>query len=165
MGNAVATSDQVKKYWNSVFSGKTYPYTGNSEAPTLDAFIDLAYAQAAKEGVRADVLLAQIAVETGWLQFGGMVKASQYNFGGIGALDTSNQSASFSSISEGLLASVQHLKAYASTDACNTAIVDPRFSLVTRGVAPYVEQLAGRWASNVNYGNQIDSILSRYYKQ
>ena len=45
--------------------------------------------------------------------------------------------------------------------------VDPRFSLVARGVAPYVEWLGqqenpngGGWAAGPNYGEKLRKLLS-----
>ena len=63
-------------------------------------------------------------------------------------------------------AQVQHLKAYASTDALKNACIDPRFKYVTRGCAEYAEWLgqkenpAGKgWAAGAGYGEKILSIL------
>jgi uncharacterized protein YjdB/N-acetylmuramoyl-L-alanine amidase len=166
MGTSKVTKDKMKTYWESVYKSRGYTYPSvyaSKGAATLSDFIDQAYAQAEKEGVRADVLLAQIALETNWLQFGGDVKADQCNFGGIGATGNGNSGNTFSSVSEGLLASVQHLKAYGSSEALKTECVDPRFKYVTRNSAPYVEQLAGKWASDADYGIKIDNILNAFY--
>ncbi len=40
-----------------------------------------------KEGVRAEVVFAQVCLETGYLSFGGQVSAEQCNFSGLGATD------------------------------------------------------------------------------
>lgn len=117
--------------------------------------------QAVSEGVRPEVLLAQVAVETGWLKFGGQVKATQCNFGGIGATDGGAAGATFPNIKTGLLAQAQHLKAYASTASLNNACVDPRFSLVSRGCAPNVENLGnGKWASDPDYASKLLTVLN-----
>ena len=57
---------------------------------------------------------------------------------------------------------VQHLKAYATSTALTMECVDPRFSLVTRGSAPYVEWLGinenpyGKgWAVALRYGYSL----------
>lgn len=52
----------------------------------------------------------------------------------------------FEDVRMGLRAQVQYLKAYASTDDLVNECVDPRFDLVTRGIAPTLEELNGRWA-------------------
>lgn len=73
---------------------------------------------------------------------------------------------SFDSPLLGIRAQVQHLKAYACTEALVNSCVDPRFQYVTRGSAPYVEWLGIRenphgkgWAAG--YGDKILSILNR----
>lgn len=55
---------------------------------------------------------------------------------------------SFPTIKDGVTAQIQHLFAYASKNSlpAGEAVVDPRFTLVTRGIAPNWEDLAGRWA-------------------
>ena len=71
---------------------------------------------------------------------------------------------------EGLRAQVQHLKAYASTEPLNNSQVDPRFHLVKRGCAPYVEWLGKQenpyglgWATGKGYGSKIVNIIQRNY--
>jgi hypothetical protein len=62
-------------------------------------------------------------------------------------------------VAEGIMANVQHLKAYASKEALKTECVDPRFTYVTRGIAPYMEQLAGKWAASAVYGISLDDCF------
>ena len=101
-------------------------------------------------------------LETGWLKFGGSVKAEQCNFGGIGAVNANAGGASFGDVRSGLRAQVQHLKAYASKEPLNNLCVDPRFEKVERGVAPCVEDLNGRWAvPGDGYGQRIVKIANR----
>jgi N-acetylmuramoyl-L-alanine amidase/uncharacterized protein YjdB len=163
MGTATISKDTMKKAWKALMAkaGSTYPAEVYAEkgAATIDEFIDIAYEQAAKEGVRADVVLTQIAVETGWLKFGGDVKVEQCNFGGIGATGNGNPGNEFKDVAEGIMANVQHLKAYASKEALKTECVDPRFTYVTRGIAPYMEQLAGKWAASAVYGISLDDCF------
>ena len=73
---------------------------------------------------------------------------------------------SFDAPQLGIRAQVQHLKAYASTDALKNACIDPRFKYVTRGCAEYVEWLGQKenpngkgWAVGTGYGEKILSIL------
>ena len=61
---------------------------------------------------------------------------------------------------------MQHLKAYASTDALKNTCIDPRFRYVTRGCAVYVEWLGQKenpdgkgWATGTGYGEKILTIL------
>ncbi|MBW4472730.1 MAG: hypothetical protein KME45_20490 [Stenomitos rutilans HA7619-LM2] len=43
------------------------------------------------------------------------------------------------------------------------AVVDPRFSSISRGVAPSVEQLSWRWSAEADYGTKILALLRRLY--
>ena len=93
--------------------------------------------------------IAQSILETGWFKFvGSSVKAEQNNYCGLGATGGGSSGASFNTIEDGVRAQLQHLFAYGCKDALpnGETIIDPRFSNVTRGIAPYWEQLAGRWA-------------------
>ncbi len=113
-------------------------------------------------GIKGDVAFCQMAHETGWLKFGGQVKEEQNNFAGIGATNGGASGASFSTIEEGVKAHIQHLYAYCCKDALPSGekLVDPRFHLVTRGIAPNWVDLNGRWAvPGKTYGQ---SILKNY---
>jgi len=119
--------------------------------------------EAAIEGVNYDIAFCQMCLETGFLQFGGDVRPEQNNFGGIGAIGDGVRGDSFSDRRIGVRAQIQHLKAYATTKPLVQPLVDPRFSLVKRGTAPLLSQLAGRWAEDTNYDKKIMAILRRLY--
>ena len=78
------------------------------------------------------------------------------------------QAATFPDPRTGVRAQVQHLKAYASTEALAGSCVDPRFSLVARGSAPYVEWLGAAdnpngkgWAvPGKGYGAKVAAMLA-----
>ena len=162
MGSSSKTVDQMVACYEK--TGHKYPAStyASKGAPTLRDFCQIAYEEAKAEGVRAEVLFAQAMWETGWLQFGGDVKASQCNFGGLGATGGGAQGATFANVRTGLRAQVQHLKAYASTASLKNTCVDPRFSYVTRGCAPNLEDLNGKWAvPGDNYGQNIRAIINR----
>ena len=149
-------------YYNS--TGHKYPSDvyASKGASSIDEFCQIIYEEARVEGVRAEVLFCQAMKETGWLQFGGSVKAEQCNFGGLGAVNSSASGASFRNVREGLRAQVQHLKAYASVLPLVNECVDPRFNLVTRGIAPNLEDLNGRWAvPGNNYGQEIRQMMDQ----
>lgn len=163
-GATITTADEFAKYYNS--KKKSYPYAGNSEAPTIEKFAQIYIEECNAEGIRAEVAFCQAMKETGWLQFGGDVKASQYNFAGIGATGGGKPGHSFGSIRTGIRAHVQHLKAYANKEALQNTCVDPRFSYVTRGSAPYVEWLGIKanpygkgWAPAADYGTSIVKMM------
>jgi hypothetical protein len=120
--------------------------------------------EATIEGVNYDIAFCQMCVETGFLRFGGDIKPSQNNFAGLGAVGTGAQGPSFPDRRAGVRAQIQHLKAYASTAPLVQTIVDPRFRFVTRGIAPLVGQLTGRWAADPNYDKKILATLRRLYE-
>ncbi|HAN74092.1 MAG TPA: cell wall hydrolase [Planktothrix sp. UBA8407] len=120
--------------------------------------------ESAIEGVNHDIAFCQMCLETNFLQFGGILKLEQNNFGGLGSLGGASEIASFPTIEIGVRAHIQHLKAYASYEPLVQDIVDPRFEFVTRGIAPFVEQLSGRWSDDSTYGEQILALLRRLYE-
>ena len=161
MGKSSATVTNMVSLYNS--TGYSYPSIYASKgASSIEDYCQLVLEEANAEGVKAEILFAQAMLETGWLQFGGSVKASQCNFGGIGAVNATAGGASFDDVRTGLRAQVQHLKAYASTEPLKNACVDPRFEKVERGVAPCVEDLNGRWAvPGDGYGRRVSSLAAR----
>ncbi|WP_078381402.1 N-acetylmuramoyl-L-alanine amidase [Sutcliffiella halmapala] len=115
-------------------------------------------------GIRGDVAFAQAIHETNYFRFTGIVKPEQNNYAGIGATGGSVTGASFATPEEGVLAHIQHLYAYASTEPLPSTYpkVDPRFDLVTRGIAPGWTDLNGRWAvPGTQYGQLILKIYER----
>lgn len=142
-------------------SGKEYPAIyGSYGAPSIIDFCNTLLYEAETEGVRAEVVFAQAMLETGWLQFGGDVKPEQCNFCGLGATGGVPGN-SFDSVQMGLRAQIQHLKAYASTDDLENECIDQRFKYVTRGIAPNVEDLGGRWATSDTYGNRVVGMMEK----
>lgn len=139
--------------------------TNNENALTQFPDLPKLYREEASiEGVNYDVAFSQMCVETGFLQFGGALKPSQNNFGGLGSAIVEEETASFPSARIGVRAHIQHLKAYASTEPLVQELVDPRFRFVRRGVAPLVTQLSGRWSADAQYGEKIVAIVRRLYE-
>lgn len=139
----------------------------------------------AEYGIRGDIAFCQAAKETGWWKFGGLVQPYQNNYCGLSAtgqaatgtedlrgadpgrvrFENGVHGAIFSSPAVGVEAHIQHLYAY----TCNKnlpsgkILVDPRFILVSRGIASNWSDLNGRWAvPGVGYGESI--LLDYYYK-
>ncbi len=160
MGESNVTLEQMVAYYNS---NAVYPsFYATTDAPDIRQFCQIYLEECAAEGVKAEVAFAQAMKETGFLRFGGQVNISQFNFAGLGATDNGAAGASFPNVRTGIRAQIQHLKAYASTEALNNTCVDPRFSLVRRGTAPYVEWLGQKenplgfgWATAERYGYSI----------
>ena len=123
--------------------------------------------------------ISQSILETGWFKFAGSsVKPEQNNYCGLGATGGGVAGAAFETVIDGVRAQLQHLYAYGCKDALpvgEETIIDPRFKYVTRGIATYWEQLAGRWAcpgfdgndaevamkAGNTYGQKIDNIYDR----
>ncbi|HEY9635503.1 MAG TPA: N-acetylmuramoyl-L-alanine amidase [Coleofasciculaceae cyanobacterium] len=120
--------------------------------------------EAAIEGVNYDIAFSQACVETNFLRFGSTLKPSQNNFGGLGDVGGSPEGATFPSARLGVRAHIQHLKAYASLEPLVQEVVDPRFRFVTRGSAPLVGQLSGRWSADLQYGDRIMAVIRRLYE-
>lgn len=118
-------------------------------------------AEAAAEGVNHDLAFAQMAHETAWLAFGGVVDPGQHNYAGIGATSDSVSGAVFPDAQTGIRAHIQHLKAYGDTTALRNPLVDPRFHLVRRGSAATLDGLTRRWATDTRYHIKIAAILKR----
>lgn len=175
MGTSQTSVAQMVRYYKANASGyDTFKakYEGKYDgslakggARTIEQFAQIFYEEANAEGVKAEVAFTQCMKETGFLKYGGDVLPNQYNFAGIGATGAVH-GASFKDVRTGIRAQIQHLKAYASTSPLNNACVDPRFNLVTRNTAPYVEWLGIKenpngygWATAKNYGYDIVGMV------
>ena len=175
MGTSQTNVAQMVRYYKANASGyDTFKarYEGKYDgslakggASTIERFAQIFYEEANAEGVKAEVAFTQCMKETGFLKYGGDVLPNQYNFAGIGATGAVH-GAQFKDVRTGIRAQIQHLKAYASTSPLNNACVDPRFNLVTRNSAPYVEWLGIQenpngygWASAKNYGYDIVGMV------
>ena len=94
--------------------------------------------------------ICQSILETGWFKFkGSSVSPEQHNYCGLGATGGGVAGAKFDTIEAGVEAQCQHLFAYGCKEPlpANRTLYDPRFKLVTRGIATIWEELAGRWAA------------------
>ncbi|HYW22289.1 MAG TPA: N-acetylmuramoyl-L-alanine amidase [Nodularia sp. (in: cyanobacteria)] len=116
------------------------------------------------EGVNYDIAFCQMCVETGFLRFGSNVRPEQNNFSGLGSIGGGAEVASFSSARIGVRAHIQHLKAYASLEPLVNEVVDPRFRFITRGIAPSIYQLSGRWSADLDYSTKILAMMKRLYE-
>ncbi len=139
----------------------------------------------AEYGVRGDLAFCQAAKETGYWQFMGSVQPWQNNYCGLYAIGsplTGTESANgadpslvwfmpgihgaiFATPKAGVEAHIQHLYAYATKKELPTGkvLVDPRFTLVSKGIAPAWLGLNARWAvPGTTYGQ---SIVFDYFKK
>ena len=176
MGTSQTTVAQMVRYYNSnasgydtfkaKYNGKYNGVLAKGGARTINQFAQIFYEEATAEGVRAEVAFTQCMKETGFLKYGGDVLPNQYNFAGIGATGAVH-GASFSNVRMGIRAQIQHLKAYGSVSPLTNPCVDPRFNLVKRGSAQYVEWLGIKenpngygWATSKSYGHDIVSMVN-----
>ena len=165
MGKAKASAQQMALFARSKNAEPQLP------ACSLEQLAQFFLEEGEAEGVRGDVAFAQSLHETGFFKYGGIVLPTQNNYAGIGALNgnAKGQAATFPDPRTGVRAQIQHLKAYASKEMLVNGCVDPRFSLVTRGSAQYVEWLGASdnpngkgWAvPGKGYGGKIVALLGQ----
>jgi len=122
--------------------------------------------EAATEGVNHDLAFCQMCLETNYLNFGGVVKPEQFNFADIRIISPTNSGISFPHARTGIRAQIQHLKAYGSTEPINQPLVQEnvRFRFVKPGLAPTVNELAGRWNSALLYRQKIINTIRLLYE-
>ena len=169
MGTAQATAQQM-----TLFSRSKNPAPQLTSC-TLEQLAEIFLEEGKAEGVRGDIAFAQSLKETGFFKYGGIVLPSQNNYAGIGALNGNGkgQAATFPDPRTGVRAQIQHLKAYASTEPLVNGCVDPRFHLVKRGSAPWVEWLGAAdnpdgkgWAvPGKGYGAGVLKLLEQIMAQ
>ena len=166
MGSSSVTTQEMVDYFNA--SGETYPSEALSKggADSIETFCQMYYDEACAEGVRPEVAFAQTMKETGFLQYGGDASIEQFNFAGLGTTGGGVPGNSYPDVRTGIRAQIQHLKAYATTDALAQECVDDRYEYVKKGSAPYVEWLGQQenpegigWATGDNYGYDIVSMI------
>lgn len=166
MGSSSVTTQEMVDYFNA--SGETYPSEALSRggADSIETFCQMYYDEACAEGVRPEVAFAQTMKETGFLQYGGDASIEQFNFAGLGTTGGGVPGNSYPDVRTGIRAQIQHLKAYATTDALAQECVDDRYEYVKKGSAPYVEWLGQQenpegvgWATGDNYGYDIVSMI------
>ena len=160
-GKAVATAEQMVAYIKAK--------RPDVEQSVID-MIPLYLSEGQTEGIAGDIAFAQSCVETGNFAFPQetcKVTLAQNNFAMMGVVAADSKGESFDTPQIGIRAQIQHLKAYANTEALVGACVDPRFKYVTRGSAPYVEWLGQQenpqgkgWATAKGYGDRILAVLA-----
>lgn len=160
-GKAVVDAERLRSYIKSV-----RPDIQQSVLDMIPYYIS----EGEIEGIAGDVAFAQSCIETGNFKFNPAtcaVTIDQNNFAMIGVTGTFLKGESFATPQLGIRAQIQHLKAYANKESLKRECVDPRFGLVLRGCAPYVEWLGmkenptGRgWASAKNYGYNVLRVLN-----
>lgn len=166
MGSSSVTVQDMVDYFNE--SGREYPAEelSGGGADSIETFCQMYYDEAAAEGVRPEVAFAQTMKETGFLQYGGDASIEQFNFAGLGTTGNGVPGNSYPDVQTGIRAQIQHLKAYATSDALNQECVDDRYEYVKKGSAPYVQWLGQQenpeglgWATGDDYGYDIVGMI------
>lgn len=160
-GEAVATAAQMVAYIKAK--------RPDVEQSVID-MIPLYLSEGETECIAGDIAFAQSCIETGNFAFPAetcAVTLAQNNFAMMGVTATFAKGESFATPQIGIRAQIQHLKAYANSEPLGGECVDPRFHLVSRGSAPYVEWLGqpdnpqGKgWATAKGYGARILAVLA-----
>jgi len=182
MGESEATAHQLAAY---LLSKNPNPKINISVTEFAQLWID----EGRAEGVRGDIAFAQACHETGFFKYGGSALPEWNNYTGLGVTGAEYDPETvvikeykkgittfwtpegravavvFEHPKQGVQATIQHLKAYASKEALVKEVVDPRFDYVTRGIAPYFEDLGGRWAypgySTFKYSSLEDALEAK----
>ena len=147
--------------------GSAYPavYAEKGAATGTD-FVNQLWQAAIDEGVRPELLYAQVMIETGNLRFGGDVLPEQCNFGGMGATGNGAHGLSFDTVLKGLRAQALHLRAYAgyeplTVDPSEAQKVDPRYGAwILAKKANIIRKLAGTWAMDKNYAVKLVRVMN-----
>jgi hypothetical protein len=126
------------------------------------AIIEKYFEEARIEGVNVDIAIAQMLYWTNNLKNNQRVASN--NYGGLSPLPQNNFYGSFTSMTIGVRAHIQHLKGYANVPLNrdrDRELVDPRYYLaVERGFTGITfDQVYRSWSANSRYGQEIDYIL------
>ncbi len=134
-----------------------------ADKKTVHTLAKLYITEARSEGINSDCAFIQMCLETGFLEYGNLVKKEWNNFCGLGAIDAEHPGERFATKKDGVRAHIQHLHAYSKDQdikLVNTCI-DRRYKYVKpRGKAKTVFELAGTWAADKSYGQKLDNLLS-----
>ena len=166
LGAPLVTKEDLQRDFNKRV-GSAYPavYAEKGAATGTD-FVNQLWQAAIDEGVRPELLYAQVMIETGNLRFGGDVLPEQCNFGGLGATGHGERGNSFDTVLKGLRAQALHLRAYAgyeplTVDPSKARDVDPRYGAwILAKKANIIRKLAGTWAMDKNYAVKLVRVMN-----
>ncbi len=121
-------------------------------------------AEGAMEHINSDAAFVQMCLETGWLEFGGLVTEDMHNFCGLGSTDANHPGERFATVQLGVRAHIQHLHAYATDVSVplRNELIDPRYSWPHKArSAKTISELTNTWAIDDYYGDKLERLLSR----
>jgi len=127
----------------------------------IETLIAAYFREAEKLYINPDLAIAQMCYVTQFLRNGRLV--TSHNYAGLAPLPGKDM-IHFSTMSEGVRAHIQHLKAYANAEYTPRSgeIVNPRWDAIRafRGTATTLDALAKRWSPhNPDYANNINTII------
>ena len=166
LGAPLVSKEDLQRDFNKRV-GSAYPaiYAEKGAATGAD-FVNQLWQAAIDEGVRPELLYAQVMIETGNLRFGRDVLPEQCNFGGLGATGNGAHGNSFDTVLKGLRAQALHLRAYAgfeplTVDPSKARDVDPRYGAwILAKKANIIRKLAGTWATDKNYAVKLVRVMN-----
>ena len=173
LGKATATYAQAEAWVKSV-------KTANK---LLLQNLPIIWKAAEGNGINPVIMLAQVCVETGYFNFGGVLNASFHNTCGLkttkgGGDYEANAHMRFKSWADGIQAHADHLGLYAGAENCpkysphtkgylnekykaNGTTLDPRHFTYLYGKYKTVESLAGTWATDKKYDKTLKTMIAK----
>ena len=158
IGPATMTAAQVTAWWLATRGGQPAVLT-----TPLATFIDVAYDEAGAEGIRPDMMIAQIVLETGALTNGDSQPAYN-NYAGIGHGDNKQHGMSFPTVRDGLRGLAQILHRLATDDTLMLARQpDEGAHWRYNPHTPYWSQLGARpagvgWSTTPSYWTSLSNV-------
>lgn len=130
--------------------------------PTFTTDIGSLYINACTiENIAQDIAFCQACFITE--NFTSINHLTNFNPGGI-AGSGSGGLHPFANWTDGVRGHVQHLLKYGTTRTYVAPLVDPRWSFVTAGVAPTVDQLQNKYSNQIGYSSAIKNKMIDLYK-
>lgn len=176
LGNATATYEQAETWVKSL---------KNANKLLLEN-LPIIWKAAENNGINPVLMLAQVCLETGYFNFGGVIDASYHNTCGlkttIGGGDyEANAHMRFKTWEDGIQAHADHLGLYAGSKKCpkyspntknhsnekyksNGTTLDPRHFTYLYGKCPTVEGLSGTWATDKLYAGKLKILMGNIEK-
>jgi hypothetical protein len=145
---------------------------GAYDDATVDRFGAALTARSPEFGIRASIVAAQIAKETGWFRFGGQVQPGQFNLAGLGATNGGAAGMSYPDIQTGVAAVFAHhlvyiygarqnwpgaLQHYSSLDLRYDAVLSTGRAGSVRVIGDYTN---GNWAYSPQF--PVGSLANGY---
>ena len=132
------------------------------DSATLSKLIDTYFDEARDEGINLDIAIAQMLHATNYLRN----RMTTRNYAGL-STNGVRWNGSFSDMSTGVKAHIQHLKGYVSTNR-PVPCVDPRYDILAEkgywGQVKTFDGLFRAWSPSPAYGNEINRILNGLYQ-